>query len=70
MEAMLVISLYSYPYLNLQKCFVFLIIVYTLSPTKLEIRAEQVLPRSRVGRKGSGQGIGGRNDPNIVCAYE
>jgi hypothetical protein len=28
MEAMLVISLFSYPYLNLQKCFVLLIIAY------------------------------------------
>jgi hypothetical protein len=46
MEAMLGIFLYSYPYLNQQKRFVFLIIAYTFSSTKLEIRAEQVLPRS------------------------
>jgi hypothetical protein len=31
-------------------CFVFLIIVYTLSSTKLEIRAEQILPGSEGGR--------------------
>jgi hypothetical protein len=31
MEAMLGISLYSYPYLNYLKCFVFLIIAYTFS---------------------------------------
>jgi hypothetical protein len=59
---MLGLSLYSYPYLNYQKCFVFLIIVYTLSSTKLEIRAEQFQPRS--------EGVGGRNGPNIVCTDE
>jgi hypothetical protein len=47
-EAMLGISLYSYPYLNQQKHFV-LIIVYTLSSIKLEIRAEQFLPGSEGG---------------------
>jgi hypothetical protein len=47
MEAMLVISLYSYPYLNQQKCFVFLIIAYVFSSTKLDIRVEQVLPGSQ-----------------------
>jgi hypothetical protein len=46
MEAMLGISLNSYPYLNYQKRFVFLIIACTLSSTKLEIRAEQILPGS------------------------
>jgi hypothetical protein len=46
---MLGISLYSYPR------YVFLIIAYVFSSTKLEIRAEQVLP----GRKASGEG-GGR----------
>jgi hypothetical protein len=46
---MLGISLYIYPYLNYQKCFVFLIIVYVFSSTKLEIRVEQVLPGSKVG---------------------
>jgi hypothetical protein len=40
METMLGISLYSYPYLNEQKRFVFLIIAYVLSSTKLEISAE------------------------------
>jgi hypothetical protein len=51
-------------------CFV-LIIVYTLSSTKLEIRAEQFLPGSKGGwGKGWGQGVEGRNDPNIVCTYE
>jgi hypothetical protein len=55
MEAMLGISLYSYPYLNKQKCFVFLIIAFVFSSTKLEKSAEQVLPGSRrvgVGRQG------------------
>jgi hypothetical protein len=31
METMLGISLYSYPYLNWQKCFVFLVIAYVFS---------------------------------------
>jgi hypothetical protein len=55
MEVILGICLCSYPYLNWQKCFVFLIIVYVLSSTKLEIRAKQVLPGSKgVGGKGGG----------------
>jgi hypothetical protein len=49
MKAMLGISLYSYPYLSQQKCFVSLIIAYVFSLTKLEIRAEQVLPGSKGG---------------------
>jgi hypothetical protein len=36
---------------------------YVFSPTKLEIRAEQVLPGSRGVW---GRGTGGRNDPNNV----
>jgi hypothetical protein len=71
MKAMGRISLYSYPYLNWQKPFVLLIIVYTLCSTKLEIRAKQFLPgREKVGGRGSGWGVGGRNDPNIVHTYE
>jgi hypothetical protein len=38
MEAMLGIFLYSYSYLNYQKRFVFLIIAYVFSSTKLENR--------------------------------
>jgi hypothetical protein len=38
---------------------------YVFSSTKLEIRAEQVLPGSEEGR-----GAGGRNDPNNVRTYE
>jgi hypothetical protein len=49
MEAMLGISLYNYPYLNQQKCFVFLIIVYVFSSTKLEKSAKQILPGSEGG---------------------
>jgi hypothetical protein len=37
---------------------------YVFSSTKLEIKAEQVLPGSEVG------GVGGRNDPNNVCTFE
>jgi hypothetical protein len=59
MEAMLGISLYSYPYLNYKKCFVLLIIVYTLSSTKLKIRADQFLPGSE-GVEGEMEGAGGR----------
>jgi hypothetical protein len=35
------------PYLNYQKPFVLLIIVYTLFSTKLEIRAKEFLPGSK-----------------------
>jgi hypothetical protein len=61
---MLGISPYSYSYLDYQKCFVFLIIFYTISSTKLEISAEQFLPGSKGvwGRwsKWRGEGWGGR----------
>jgi hypothetical protein len=43
---------------------VLLILVYTLSSIKLEIRAKQFLPGSK------GMGEEGRNDANIVCTYE
>jgi hypothetical protein len=50
---------------------VLLILVYTLSSTKLEIRAKQFLPGSEGvggrGREGSGKR---ENDPNNVCTYE
>jgi hypothetical protein len=49
MEAMLGIPLYSYPYLKLAKCYVFLIIAYVFSSTKLEKSTEQVLPGSEGG---------------------
>jgi hypothetical protein len=58
MEAMLGISLYSYPYLNYQKCFVFLIIAYVFSSTKLVIRVEQGLHGSKWGWGGEGGGEG------------
>jgi hypothetical protein len=63
MKAMLVISLYSCPYINWQKCYIFLIIAYFYSSMKLEKSTEQVLP----GREGRGgkrveAGAGGRND--------
>jgi hypothetical protein len=40
----------------------FLLLLYVFSSTKLEKRAEQVLPGS--------EGDGGRNGPNNVCTYE
>jgi hypothetical protein len=55
---LLAISLYSYPYLNEQKCFVFLIIAYTFCSTKLKIRAQQILPGRGGGREGEGGGRG------------
>jgi hypothetical protein len=65
MEATVGLSLYSYPYLKLQKCYVFLIISYVFSSTKLENkRVEQVLPSS----KGVGDRVGaeGRDAPNNI----
>jgi hypothetical protein len=72
METMLGVSLYSNPYLNYKKCFVFLIIAYVFSSTKLEIRAEQVLPRSEAGWWGEGrdEGQGWRNGSNNVYTCE
>jgi hypothetical protein len=55
MEAMLEISLYSCTYFKLQECYVFLIIAYVFSSTKLENCAEQVLPRSERGEGGQGE---------------
>jgi hypothetical protein len=52
MKAMLGISLYSCPYLNEQKRFVFLTIAYVFSSTKLEKRAEQFLPGNEGGWRG------------------
>jgi hypothetical protein len=67
-EAMPGISLYSYPYLKLAKTLCLSYYCYVFSPTKLEKRAEKVLP-------GSEGGLGGReevgsDDPNNVCTYE
>jgi hypothetical protein len=42
---------------------------YVFSSTKLEIRAEQVLPGSEGGEK-VGVGAGGRNNQNNVCTCE
>jgi hypothetical protein len=61
MEAMLGISLYSYPYFHLQKCYVFLFIALVFSLTKLEKRAEQVLPGSKEG-EGEMEREGSRED--------
>jgi hypothetical protein len=59
---MLGISLCSYLYLKLAKSYVFLIISYVFSSTKLENkRAEQVLPK---------QGWGGRGGSNNVYTCE
>jgi hypothetical protein len=56
---------------NQQKHFVSLIIAFVFSPTKLEIRAEQILPGSEEGGgRGRGRGVRGSNDPNNVCTCE
>jgi hypothetical protein len=49
MKGMLGISLYSCLYLNLQKCYVFLIIAYFYCSTEMEKSSEQVLPESEGG---------------------
>jgi hypothetical protein len=54
---------------NYQKRYVFLIIAYVFSSTKLEKRAEEVLPGNEVGG-GAGEGVWRRNGPNNVCTYE
>jgi hypothetical protein len=74
-EAMLGISLYVSLYLKLAKHYVFLIISYVFSTTKLENkRAEQVLPGSEgergLGLTGEGVGVGERSGPNNVYTYE
>jgi hypothetical protein len=56
MEAILGLSLYSYPYLNQQKCFVFLTIDYILSSTKLEIRENSFCLEMRGWGRGTGRG--------------
>jgi hypothetical protein len=57
METVLGISLCSHLYLKLAKMLVFLIITYIFSSTKLEKRAEQVLPGSKgVEERGREQG--------------
>jgi hypothetical protein len=53
MEATLGISLNSYLYLKLAKCYAFLIISYVFSSTKSETkRVEEVMSRSGVGGGG------------------
>jgi hypothetical protein len=61
-------NLYSYLYLNQQKCFVFLIIAYVFYSTKLEIRAEQVLPGSEEGW-GCGRGSGKQGEEMAQTMY-
>jgi hypothetical protein len=65
MEAILGISLYSYPCLKLAKTLCVSYYCYVFSSAKLKKRTEQVLPGSKgVGGKRRGQGAGGRNGPN------
>jgi hypothetical protein len=56
---------------NKQNCYVFLIIAYVFSSTKLGKRVEQVLPGSKgVAGRGRGWEAGERNGPNNICTYE
>jgi hypothetical protein len=49
----------------------FFIIAYVYSSTKLEKRAEQVLPGNEDKGEREGAGVGWRNGPpNNVCTYE
>jgi hypothetical protein len=72
---MLGISLYSYLYIKIAKTlcvsyyrYVFLIIAYVFSSTKLDKRAELILPGSEgVEGRRRGQEMGGRDGPNNVC---
>jgi hypothetical protein len=70
MDAMLAISLYSYPYLNnnnnSNNAMSFLLLL--ISSLQQNWRRGQVLPRSEgVGRRWKGPGTGGRNGP--MCAH-
>jgi hypothetical protein len=58
MESMLGISLYSYPTSTSKNALSFFIIAYVFSSTKLEVRAEQVLPGSERGEGGEGESGG------------
>jgi hypothetical protein len=70
MEAMLGISLYSYHYLKLAKLYVFLIITYVFSSTKLKKRAEQIcLEVRRVGEEEEVEAVQ-RDGPSNVYTYE
>jgi hypothetical protein len=53
-------SLYSYPYLNPEKPLLLPIVAYTLSSTKLEIRANSFFWVSRGCGEWEGAGGGGR----------
>jgi hypothetical protein len=64
MEAMLGISSYSYPISTSKNALSFILIAYTFSSTKLEIKAEQILPgREECGRKRVGARVMGEKWP-------
>jgi hypothetical protein len=67
MEAMLGISLYSYPYLKLAKMTSFLLLLCLLFNKSGE-KGRAGSARKRRG--GSGQRGGGTNVPNNACTYE
>jgi hypothetical protein len=67
---MLGISLYSYLYLKLAKmlCLSYYCLLF-YSSTKLERRAEQILPGSE-GSRGKREETGRRDGPKNICTYE
>jgi hypothetical protein len=68
MKAMLGISLHSYLYLKLAKMLCLTYYHFCFSSTKLEKRAEWVLPGSKdVRGRGKEQEGRGRDGPNNVC---
>jgi hypothetical protein len=70
MEAMLGIFLYSYPFSTSKNTLSFSLLL-VFSSTKLEIRAEQVLPRSEgCAEERECEGGRRRNGPNSVCTCE
>jgi hypothetical protein len=70
MKAMLGISLYSYPYLNKEKRFVFLIML--MSSTKWRKGQSRFCLEARGcgGKGGLAVRAGERNGPNNVCTCE
>jgi hypothetical protein len=72
MEAMLGISLYSYPYLKLIKTVYLSYYCLCLLFNKIgeESRTGSAWKRGRLEWRGKGCRARGRNDPDNVCIYE
>jgi hypothetical protein len=72
MEAMLGISLYSYPLISTSKnAMSFLLLLKSTLQQNWRTRQNSFCLEARgVGGRGMGQRAGGRNGPNNVCTYE